>query len=299
MSTKRLQRTVIEGGRGNTWERRNSHNEERAAARDFCKRVMIDPNYADEEFIEEKHREYKEFRDKLSPMYRWLESQVGRPWADVRSEIFTKFDTRTTAGRHITFDHLLQEIVDTESGFDTRGHMINPNIEVIKGDKKYWWYRGEYYVDENGILQGNMEIRRHRYNWERITDADYQAAEELLNGRIIGEKGGKLHWFIPMDGIWKASWKELDKPFKSYDSFSSRNLKYYILDNGPYQIMNTTYFGESPFNFSGMSHGDHWEPVENPFSFRQRGELTPEEVDCFKSLKSKIKKEILEFGKGR
>jgi hypothetical protein len=53
---------------------------------------------------------YQGFDDKLGPAYRWLEAQSGRPWNKVRSELFARFDTRTTAGRHIVFDHLLRSV---------------------------------------------------------------------------------------------------------------------------------------------------------------------------------------------
>src|SRR5580692_493657 len=123
MSSKRLSKTVIEGGRHgyNKWERRHSHAEVRAGERDYLKQVITDPELADDIDIEAVRPVMKEFTDKLAPMYRWLDTQIGRPWSEVRSEIFTTFDTRTTAGRHITFDHLLSSVVETNSGFDKFG----------------------------------------------------------------------------------------------------------------------------------------------------------------------------------
>ncbi len=78
MSKKNLARTAIEGGRrkGNKWDRRNSHTEERNAAREYCKKAISDPESVDEDLIEKKSKVYKDFTDKLNPMYRWLRSQI-------------------------------------------------------------------------------------------------------------------------------------------------------------------------------------------------------------------------------
>jgi hypothetical protein len=149
MSTKNLAKTVIEGGRygGNKYDRRKSSQEERVRAKEFCKKAKLDPEVAEEEVMEERQPVYKGFTDKLAPMYRWLDSQAGRPWSDVRSEVFQNFDTRTTAGRHITFDHLLRSVVETESGFDDRGYIADPNIPKESSNNRIWWAYSDYYVD--------------------------------------------------------------------------------------------------------------------------------------------------------
>ena len=46
----------------------------------------------------------KSFTDLLGPLYRFLRSNVGRPWDAVYSEMSEHLDNRKTAGRHI-FDH--------------------------------------------------------------------------------------------------------------------------------------------------------------------------------------------------
>lgn len=305
MATKNIARSALEGGRygHNKWERRYSHNEERTEARDYCRKVTVDPDYADEDFIGSIRPVMKEFTDKLNPMHRWLEKQVGRPWADVRSEVFQKFDTRTTAGRHITFDHLLREVVDTESGFDKYGCMTNPNVEIVSDRKDY--YRGgysSYYVDEAGILKENpysySNLKKNGYyKYYRVSEDQFRAYGEWLNGNIIGEKGGKYYWFVPTDGIWKASW--LEGPHNAY---SYGGLKYYLLDTGPYEKENKypCSWNREGFYFSKeKKHGQHWEPVEIPFGFRQRGELTKEEKKYFMEINERTREQILAFGKGR
>ena len=191
MSRKSLARTVIEGGRyrGNKWDRRNSHAEERAALRNYMAEVRLDPENYEEYDVEPIEHVYKGFKDKLSPMYRWLRSRVGRPWDDVRSEVFETFDTRTTAGRHIVFDHLLS------------------SVQVNKEEYRYYW-RGnydettsysdnDYYVDDDGILQKKRYLGRRHYS-EKVPAWDTKQLANWLNGRIVGKVGNKLFWFTPV-----------------------------------------------------------------------------------------------------
>jgi len=130
MATKNLARTVIEGGRtrGNTWHRRASNAVHRRKARHVSGALL---SGADAEFTHYPVREHvwREFADKLGPAERWLEGQVGRPWNKARSDLFARFDIRTTPGRHIVFDHLLPE---------------------VEGPRRH---RRNYVVDRGGILR--------------------------------------------------------------------------------------------------------------------------------------------------
>lgn len=297
MSTKRLSKTLIEGGRhnGNKYERRHSHAEVRAEERDYLKQIICDLELADEIEIDENRPVMKGFTDKLRPMYRWMDAQIGRPWDEVRAEVFAKFDTRTTAGRHITFDHLLKSVVDTDSGFNKFGLIIDPAIPTQHTGRRPYYYTGDYYVDQQGIF---CKIDRQRMKWVRLTLEDYQIASQWLNGRMLMEKSGKLYWIVPSQGIWKAAWVDPNKYAPQFvDNFRRNELKYYLMENGPYELIpgSLTYGTD----FTGQTHGDHWEPIDNPFSFRQRGELSPEEIKAFKNLKDRIREDILAFGKGR
>jgi len=111
MTTKNLARTVIEGGRtrGNTWHRRASNAVQRTKVRRVSGALF---RGADADFTNYPVRQevWREFKDKSGPAKRWLGAQVGRPWNKARSEMFARFDIRTTPGRHIVFDHLLPEV---------------------------------------------------------------------------------------------------------------------------------------------------------------------------------------------
>lgn len=303
MATKRLSRTVIEGGRHgfNKYERRTSHNCVRAEERDYLKAVIADPELADEIEIGQLKPVCKEFTDKLAPMYRWLDTQVGRPWSEVRAEVFQKFDTRTTAGRHITFDHLLKEVVDSESGFDNRGNIADPSIPKVpvhpNSKRYYYWSYADYYVDQQGILQAKEGRHRHRYaRYDFVSEQEYKDASNWLNGRMVGEIGGKLYWFVPTERIWIASWHQLDKPYEAFSFYNE--LKYFVRENGSYEIVSRSLLYNS-LNMTGMAHGDYWQLVEKPFSFRQRGELNSEDTKTFRAFKEKIQHNILAHCTGR
>ena len=111
MSTKNLARTVIEGGRYRSgsqlcrYKNRALRTRTRVAPGD-----VASGRDADDLTIRPVWKVGRRFHDKLGPSVRWLASQVGRPWDLVRGELVRKFDPRTTAGRHIVFDHMLPSI---------------------------------------------------------------------------------------------------------------------------------------------------------------------------------------------
>jgi len=295
MATKRLSRTVIEGGRRNVWERRSSTQEERAEVRNYLTRCEADPDHFDEEVEPQRQPVFREFSDKLRPMERWLEKQVGRVWDDVRSEVFQTFDIRTTAGRHITFDHLLKEVVDTESGFDRYGWMADPDIDVVSTRGAYRFYGSfhRYYVNQEGVLCDNGDKgSRRRFREPYATVAECEEISKWLDSRIISCKDGKYYWHSATDGVWKAEW------LKSTYGYGSE-LKYYLWDNGAYVVRNHVVRSWGDYYSDVKKHGNHWEEVAVPFSYRQRNELTVEDMKVFKGLKARIVRDILAYGKGR
>jgi hypothetical protein len=53
------------------------------------------------------HDESKDFTDKLGPLKRWLESQVGRNWDKVYSEIKQAFPNTNKQNHHLLDTHLM------------------------------------------------------------------------------------------------------------------------------------------------------------------------------------------------
>ncbi len=130
MATKNLARTVIEGGRTHfsKWHRRASNGFHRTQVR-LVSGALAGGADVDNVIYPRRPKAYRDFHDKLGPARRWLATQVGHPWNKARSELFARFDIRTTPGRHIVFDHLLPE---------------------VEGRR---WARRDYVVDRFGILR--------------------------------------------------------------------------------------------------------------------------------------------------
>jgi hypothetical protein len=175
MATKNLARTVIEGGRAgfNKWQRYHSHAQARGRARE---RLRSSADY-DALVIPPVDPLSPVFRDKLGPTRRWLRSQRGQPWDQVRSELFARFDTRTTPGRHILFCHMLLSVHD-------------------ESDPPCRFCREEFRVDGQGILRdGRPQL------WP-----DWRPPERMPEGldpcgwlaeRRVGARGPVLFWFTP------------------------------------------------------------------------------------------------------
>ena len=148
MSTKNLARTVIEGGRyfHNAWFRRFSSQVERVRVREHLRALCRDPDTWDATVLPKRQPVPKYFRDNLAPAYRFLSSRAGIPWNESYSLLRRRFDDRTTAGRHILFDHLLDSI-------EYVGEDHHP-------DRNSRW--GRFTVDEDGVLQKVNRARRKR-----------------------------------------------------------------------------------------------------------------------------------------
>src|SRR5690554_4707778 len=144
MSTKRLSRTVLEKGRRNTWERRLTTKTEKAKIRQYLHRITLDPEAYYEEIEPIRKPESPEFTDKLSPVYRFIDSQVGNDWADVLRLIKEKFDTRTLAGWHIVSAHILNQI----EGAGTQ-------------ERIFYYYCYPYYINKNNILRKTKKVNRN------------------------------------------------------------------------------------------------------------------------------------------
>ncbi|HEX2736102.1 MAG TPA: hypothetical protein VHM70_31090 [Polyangiaceae bacterium] len=176
MSTKNLARTVIEGGRSayNKFARRQSSSVERSHAHQLEGLLRRETELDSISFMP-RQRVTRCFDDKLGPARRWLRSQVGKPWAAVRGALFERFDTRTTAGRHILFDHLLREVRASDDPESRHPH---------------------FWVDRHGILRHQP---RERFSWgrrERLPESE-ATLTAWLDGRRVLAHGERLYWLDP------------------------------------------------------------------------------------------------------
>ncbi len=178
MSTKNLARTVIEGGRAprNRVYRYLSNRVHRRGTRQLSTTLVHAVDY-DGVVYPKREVVYPDFDDKLGPALRWLASQVGRPWNKARGELFERFDIRTTAGRHIVFDHLLFEV-------------------ATERDRGYGWPR--YRVDANGVLRTRKPQPPWR-GWQRPAPLPEprDAIQAWLAGRWVLARGEHLFWLEP------------------------------------------------------------------------------------------------------
>lgn len=176
MATKNIARTVIEGGRHpfNKSERRGVMARHRAAERAFAHRARRDPDAAGVE--PRRQRVAKDFDDKLGPAERWLARQEGRRWDSVYADIRARFDVRTTAGRHIVFDHLLRW--------------------VRTGPDHSFRFYGRFFVDERGILRSEPRRRRREPPAPGIVARPRDVVRAWRSGRRVGFRGAIPFWFV-------------------------------------------------------------------------------------------------------
>lgn len=169
MSTKDLARTAIEGGRCGHYQMEVAAEAagERAAARAFLRRAAREPDAADD-LVDPRRRPVRAcFSDKLSPVHRYLDRNCGRPWDKVRSELFARFDIRTTPGRHILFDHVLRDVEDEAR------------------------WRPRFVVDRHGLLRKASRQQRTRRTW-----FDERPVFTWLAGRRVSRAGDRFAWWV-------------------------------------------------------------------------------------------------------
>jgi hypothetical protein len=82
--------------------------------------------------------------DKTRPCNGFLASRADRLWDNVCSEIYRRFDKRWLAGRHVTFDHLVDRVA--------KGAVVHTGFGFFRDPKDQ-----KFYVDDDGILRHNRK----------------------------------------------------------------------------------------------------------------------------------------------
>lgn len=259
MSTKNIARTVIEGGRNGSYKKEvhEKQREERTETRNYLRKSLADNDNADAFVAPIRKPVYKEFADKTAVIDSFLHSRVGKNWSKVRSELFEKFDTRTTPGRHILFDHLLRDVAE-EGPVDVRG------------------FTNHYYVDAQGRLQNNdRQYRKHRVQpFDKIEVCNW------LKNRCVGHIGKRHYWFEPTQ----------HKSFKAY--YGNHKLEYAALDaTGKIAMVTIDYSGRKKYFWEPKVTA----LIERKIPFRQAKMLTDQELQYLKSLPERVRKEILAY----
>jgi hypothetical protein len=142
------------------------------------------------------HRERKALNENLSPLRRYLRSQVGRPWDKVYADICANLRPESTVQQHVR-DHVTDFVA------------VNTRIEdsvVLVLDTGRWWggvrRLDEAYIDlyvhpVSGLLLENRHWRRGRLHAYRRAQA--RRARKLLDRRRDIADDVQLH---KLNGCW-------------------------------------------------------------------------------------------------
>lgn len=110
----------------------------------------------------------RQFADRLAPLERWLERNLGRGWNNVYREFCARFDRRTMKGWHLD-EHLL----------------------ALVGKDRHLW-RASFIVDDRGILR-----RRPHQRWGRaaaFSVEDEARARLWTAARQLIVRGDAVYW---------------------------------------------------------------------------------------------------------
>ena len=137
-----------------------------------------------------RHRQYgynaKELGDRLAPLYRFLETNCGRPWDDVYAEIKEVADHRSIRGYH-----LLQHV---------EGYVQRSNYDV--GLRRSY---GPFFVDDDGTLQKERVLSpaERQANYLKTLKRHKEFPGFIIvkppNPRVEDTKD---HWWEKVEGFW-------------------------------------------------------------------------------------------------
>lgn len=132
----------------------------------------------------------KRFDDLLSPLRRYLRSQIGRPWDKIYSEICANLDQRSVTGIHV-LQHLRWEVqVDCRLNADGR-----PDYPAHRGGG-YHDFQGLYVHPRSGLLcylagPSRRARRRVRLGNDRNGADQYR---DLGNDEFLLKRNGIWYW---------------------------------------------------------------------------------------------------------
>lgn len=188
MATRNIARTAIEGGRSNQskHERWASNRKERRVVSMMLTHITNDPEAEEGLALPVREPVMKDFADKLKPAYRWLSKKAeGMTVDQIRGLLLNHFDTRTLAGRHVVFDHLMPRRYWNDS---TRW-----SAPVYLG-------YANYDFDEEGVLR-NLQKRSAPKAAKKLRIRARQWLTTLRETDRIGLHHGDYFVFTRIDGF--------------------------------------------------------------------------------------------------
>ncbi len=207
MATKKLGRSIIECGRGkyNQFERRE-------VAR-LNRRLKLDE---EGEPLPRAIHSFRELRDSLNALKRWLQSHVGQSWDRVYSEFCSKEDKRSLRG-----DHIHRHLKDMVRGSGGReAYYRYTNEDGFSG----WGFK----IDEQGILR-HKPYRRSYYPKYYLEE---QKAKKWLAGRLVTWEDGAYFWVktkIEYPSGDAPKWKlPIVRSYKTAGRMSNEDVKIWL-----------------------------------------------------------------------
>lgn len=218
MSKKNLVGTVIEGGRGGSSksDRRYRNRIIRRRSRVPIYATHSPDDYTDEEYLrmpteraQVSNGGYREFRDKLAPLRRWLERQVGRLWDDVWSDVCHRADAHSVRGNHFR-DHVRSYVLRRGYDYSLSRYGVTEGL----------------YVDRSGILRkrSRRELDVILEPFRRLDDRVHEASRRLDAAHL------RWNWFPEPDPIlhpkawarWRRGQAEVASLRNERDALSRR-----------------------------------------------------------------------------
>lgn len=164
----------------------------------------------------------KRFNDYLSPLWRFIDKQVGRPWDDVYSEICNNINLDSTTRRHVREHvdrHVELNIVFNEDG--------DPCTKASRWGNGYTpLYKGELYKDPNdGLLKKFAGVKKPEkevaFRTERFFDKNGKEFTPVYGWRRPGD-------YNP-DGL-TFKFETTGEQHKKYDGTTKSWFKYYYIE---------------------------------------------------------------------
>lgn len=140
MSTKKLSRTLHETDRltHQKFAKKISYKKFRSETKKWIKE--LDEDYESNKVCPNLMKAEKKLTERLTPFFRWIESNCNKKWDSVYSRLCTIFSKQNKFSDHIIKAHVLNEIV--VQGFNQDFHVKT------------------FYVDEKGFLKKNTQERK-------------------------------------------------------------------------------------------------------------------------------------------
>jgi hypothetical protein len=276
MSTKKLSRSLREAKRTTHDKFEGDYYNKRLRVKERAYLSDLKKNLDNSDEIPTPKREVTGKRFcwlNLNPAFRFLQSNTGRPWNDVYSELCEK----------------LPEIKDIASSLSYWIEVTPrnpPKSGELDEDYTTSYYKYTYYVDGEGILRRKNTVRRKHFE-----SFDTNKICSWLKGRVVGYNGKKLYWYIPVSSSafadeWKCEWSNSYYGSSSYGTAGLQYLK--------------RYYEPVYANGAVIGRKEAWYPYEyhsrHPnFNCRQYVELSDKDLEFWNQLPEFYKNEILRW----